>query len=179
MLLKDERKKFMPAPAGQHLGVCVDFVDEGIVDDTFQGRPRRVHKCRIVFELDPETSGLMENGKRFIISRRFTASLNEKATLRKFLEDWRSRPFTEAELEGFDTETLIGANALCQVIHKPSAKDPRDIYANIQTIMRAPKAMGWIEPSDGYTRVKDRLDENPPHHGDDEPPPPSDDDLPF
>jgi hypothetical protein len=52
------------------------------------------------------------------ISRRFTLSLNSKATLRSILESWRTRAFTDKELEGFDIKNLLGVNCQLSVIHE-------------------------------------------------------------
>jgi hypothetical protein len=158
---------FTPAPEGQYSAVCVDVVDLGIVETTWKGEKKEAHKCRVVFEIDEQ----METGKRFTVSQQFTASLNEKANLRKFLESWRGKPFTREELAGFDTEQLIGAPAVLQVVH-----NERDgtVYANINSVMKLMKGVGRLQPAGDYVRVKDRT----PKNGDG---PPDDDDsgLPF
>src|SRR5688572_1899141 len=114
LILRDSGKTFTPAPEGGHSAVCVDVVDLGIVKTEWKGKEKQVHKCRIVFEIGEQ----MENGQPFTVSQQFTASLSEKANLRKFLEAWRGRPFTPEELAGFDTEQLIHAPAVVQVVHR-------------------------------------------------------------
>jgi hypothetical protein len=169
-----EGTAFKLVPAGQYNAVCVDVVDLGIVKTTWQGNEREVHKCRIVFELDAVDR---ESGKRLTIGAYHTASLGEKANLRKFLEAWRGRPFTAEELKGFDTEVLIGVGALIQVVH---ATKGDKTYDNINSIMVPPRSMKWLEPSGAYTRVQDRpKDASGAPPADDEPPPHGDDDLPF
>jgi hypothetical protein len=150
MILKEEGKVFDLVPAGQYLGVCVDFVDIGMVETSWRGEKRMTHKCRIVFEL-AETNP--KTGDRYIAGERFTASLSEKANLRAFLEQWRGQPFTADELKGFDTEKLIGANAYVQIVH--NAKDDKT-YDNINSVMKPMKGTARLEPSGKYQRVKDR-----------------------
>lgn len=172
LVLKDSND-FQLAPEGQHQAVCVDVVDLGMVAVEWNGQKKTQHKCRIVWEIDE----LMPNGKRFTVRRQFTASLGSKASLRTFLEAWRGRPFTDAELAGFDTEQLIGVNALLQVVH---TKKGDRTYDNINAIMRLAKGMVPIEPSDSYVRVQDRTPEQ--KQPDDDAPAGinnSDDDLPF
>ena len=65
------------------------------------------------------------------VSSMFTLSLGKKAKLRPMLESWRGRPFTEAELEGFDLKNVLGANALLNIIH---TKKGDKTYANISTV---------------------------------------------
>lgn len=154
LILKDAGGgTFTPAPEGQHVAVCVDVVDLGIVKTEWKGEARTVHKCRIVFEIG-ET---MENGNRFTVSQMFTASLGEKANLRKFLESWRGRAFTKEELAGFDTEQLIGAPAVVQVVH---AEKGDKTYANINSVMKLMKGLPKLSPSNDYIRVKDRKEQN-------------------
>ena len=149
LILKDSGGNFTPAPDGPHPAVCVDVVDLGIVETSWQGQQRSTHKCRLVFEIE-ET---MDDGRRFTVNRQFTASLNEKASLRKFLESWRGRPFTKEELAGFDTEQLIGAPAVIQVVH---AEREGKVYANIDSVMKLMRGMPRLQPSGDYVRVRDR-----------------------
>ena len=168
-----EGTTFKLVPAGQYNAVCVDVVDLGIVKTTWQGKEKEVHKCRIVFELDAldET-----NGKPLTISAYHTASLSEKANLRKFLEAWRGRAFTGDELKGFDTEVLIGVGALIQVVHTTKGDKT---YDNINSIMVPPRTMKWLEPSGKYVRVQDRPKDASGAPPSDDAPPHDDDDLPF
>src|SRR4051794_3571047 len=105
---------FVLCPAGAHAGVCVDVIDLGIVESEFNGEKKKAHKVRVVWQIEEE----QDNGKRFTAGKRYTLSLHEKATLRKDLESWRGRPFTNQELDGFDLEKLLGIGALINVIHE-------------------------------------------------------------
>jgi hypothetical protein len=162
MLLKDNKKVFTPAPEGLHQAVCVDFVDLGEQETPWGKKP----KCRIYWQVDATDA---ESGERFLVTNTYTASLNEKATLRHHLEAWRGRKFTEKELQGFDTENLIGANCQLQVIHVPSKKDASVIFANIQAIVPIGKNTVRLAP-ENFTRVKDRItkDEEAPNSDDPE-----------
>lgn len=171
LVLKDTGD-FQLAPAGQHQAVCVDVIDKGMVTVEWNGNKKQQHKCRIVWEIDEK----MEDGRRFTVGRQFTASLSERANLRGFLEAWRGRAFTEDELAGFDTEQLIGVNALIQIVH---TKKGDRTYDNINSIMKIPKGMQRIEPTGSYVRVKDRTTDEQRADDDEFPPPLTDEDLPF
>lgn len=174
LVLKDTGATFTPAPEGQHVAVCVDVVDLGIVETTWKDQKKQVHKCRIVFEIGER----MQDGRPFTVSQQFTASLGEKANLRKFLESWRGRAFTKDELAGFDTEQLIGAPAVVQVVH---AEKGDRTYANINSVMKLMKGLARLAPSGQYIRVKDRVEQAPNGGPVDDGAPPVDDDdvLPF
>jgi hypothetical protein len=79
--------------------------------------------------------------------------LHEKARLRKDLESWRGRAFTDAELKNFDLEVLIGANCLLNVVQ--SSKNG-STYANVSAVMPIKKGMDKITPI-SYTRHVERV----------------------
>lgn len=85
-------------------------------------------------------------------SRNFTPTLNEKANFRKFLRSWFGRDLTKAELDGFDTETLIGKSGQIVVVHEHR---DGETYANIVacTPDKSPEPMA---ATGKYVRVKDR-----------------------
>jgi hypothetical protein len=135
---------FVPAPEGMHSAVGVDAIDLGKQETPWGPK----HKVVLVWEID----AVMEDGKRFTVRRRYTASLNEKSNLYKDLVAWRGRDFTPKELKGFDIEQVIGA--ACQVFVEHTQKDGQ-VYANVRVVTKAP-AGPKLAPSGQYIRVKDR-----------------------
>jgi len=165
---------YTPCPSGTHATRCVDVVDLGIVETNYGGKPKKQHKITIVWQ----TPEKRDDGKYFLVNKRYTLSLHEKAALRKDLEAWRGRPFTNEELEGWDVEAVIGVPAMLSVIH--NAQDG-NVYANVNAIMRLPKGMEPPPADPSYVRVQDR----PKDTGTGDQPPvdeswtPSDEDVPF
>lgn len=145
-------REWTPAPAGLHQGVCIDVVDLGNQEMTFAGKAKLTHRVRLWWALEEENPD--NGGQPFRVMRNFTASLHEKATLRKFLETWRGREFSVEELERFDLETLIGVNAQIQVVHN---KTGDRTYANVAAAISIGKGMTKMAIPDGYVRVKDRV----------------------
>lgn len=142
-----------PAPAGTHAAICVDVVDLGLITSDYAGKEKTQHKIYISWQIDEDR----QDGKPFLVSKRYTLSLHEKAGLRKDLQAWRGREFTQEELAGFDVESVIGAPALLSVIH--NTKDGQT-YANVNSIMKLPKSM--VSPSiRDYIRVCDRQEAAP------------------
>jgi hypothetical protein len=100
---------------GNWSAICIRVIDLGTQDGEFQGKPKSSRQCRIVWEL---TDQFDDNRKPLIIQRTYTSSLGEKANLRKDLESWRGRPFTSAELTGFDVKNILGKPCLLNLIKK-------------------------------------------------------------
>lgn len=140
-------------PEGQFTGRCIDVIDHGYVDTFWQGVKQVKHKITIRFYAGEHN----EEGKPLFVNSRFTLSLHENSALRPFLESWRAKKFTQAELEGFDVEVLIGVSALLSVIH--NEKDGKT-YANIMTAMKLPKGMESPYELPDYVRVCDRPKED-------------------
>ncbi|CAB4153050.1 hypothetical protein UFOVP612_39 [uncultured Caudovirales phage] len=104
---------------------------------------------RLVFETEVMDE---ENDRRFCIwSRGYTPSLGEKAALRKDLKKLMGRDLTQAELDEFDLEALIGHGVKLIIQHE--TKDDRT-YANISFM--APDKDKALKPSGKYTRIRDR-----------------------
>ncbi len=142
---------FQPAPAGLHQAVCIDVIDMGIVESVYGGKPKSQHKVRLAWVIDE----LTDEGQPFFVQKRYTLSLHEKSTLRKDLESWRGKPFTDEELKAFDLERLLGVNG--QVNVQQVEKNGKT-YANVISIVPLGKGMGKMGVPKDYVRAKDRED---------------------
>jgi hypothetical protein len=169
-----DSKTFEPAPAGLHQAVCVDVVDMGWLEVTYNGKTSKKHKIRIAWQIDEAR----DDGKRFLVQKRYTLSLHEKATLRHELEGWRGKAFTDAELkDGFDLEKLIGVNCFLNVVH---VQKNGQTYANVAGVVPLKKGMPPIQPA-SYVRVQDRTPEQTADAAmvENDLPTLTDDDIPF
>jgi hypothetical protein len=132
-------RDFEPVSAGVHTARCYQIIDLGHQTTEWQGTVKVLPKVRITWEICDEN---MSDGRPFSISREYTASIGPKATLRKDLEAWRNRPFTESELAAFSLENVLGAPCQLQIGH--TDKNGK-VYANINSIMSTPKGMSVPE----------------------------------
>ncbi len=116
---------------GIYLGTCFRIVDLGTSDQTYGKEVSKKTRLCITFEIveavDPNTNEtLMEDGRPYAVSKTYTASLHEAAALRKHLESWRGKSFTDEELGGFDVTDLLGCTARIEVGHT-EASESKDI----------------------------------------------------
>ncbi len=145
MKIKGNQKNFEPCPEHNGRGVCVDVTPTE--NKQTQYGPRDIF--RIVFETDK----LREDGTPYAVwSKGFTASLNEKASLRKFLRGWFGRDLTPQEMEDFDTETLLGKPAMLVVVHEIVENET---YANIAACT-PDRSDNPLKPSGKFVRKQDR-----------------------
>lgn len=129
------------APVGMQQAVCVFVNDIGNQPGEWQGKQLIRHQVIITWEIAEKMTQGEYEGMPFMLSKFYTLSLAEKANLRKDLESWRGKQFTEDELRGFDLERLIGAN--CYLNVTSTDKDKRRISA----ITPLPKGVPLITPS--------------------------------
>lgn len=132
---------FKRAPSGSHIAVCNLVADCGIQPGS-QAFPNPKRKLYLRFEIPGERVEYEKNGKQvegpLTIGSFYTASMNEKATLRKHLEGWRGKGFTDAEAAAFDISKLLGQACMLSVIETDSGGKT---YSNIQSIGKLPKGI--------------------------------------
>ncbi len=152
-IIAESGPAYEPAPEGTHSAVCCDVVDLGFVENQWGTK----HFVQVRWQIDY----LRGDDLRYELARRFTLSLHEKSALRPFLEAWRGKQFTEAELRGFDLEKLLDVACLLNVVHQE--REGR-IYAHVTASIALPKGADRISV-EGYVRVQDRAAEEPEDEG--------------
>jgi hypothetical protein len=143
------------------------MIELGTIKESFQGEDKMLHKVRIGWELPTEKKVFSEErGEQpCVISKEYTLSMNEKATLRKMLASWRGKDFTEAEAKSFDITKLLGVACMLNIIEKPSAKDASVVYNEIASVSPMIKGMecpSQVNPSfvfelDNFDKIKFEL----------------------
>lgn len=129
-------KEFEQAPIGNHLGRCVGMIDTGTQQGEYLGKTTHARKIVLRFELPNELISEGDwAGKPFVVSKFYTASLSEKANLRKDLVSWRGREFTPEELRGFESRNILDKPCMVNVTHTDKGK------AKISGITPVPKGM--------------------------------------
>ena len=124
---------FESASTGVVNAVCSNVYDIGMHEQEYQGNKKTVHQIIIMWEINETIKKGDFAGKRFVLTKRYTANLMNKSNLYKDLVAWRGIDFTEEEAKGFDLEKVIGANCLLNIGLSKNGKP------KITSIMRLPK----------------------------------------
>jgi|SRR5882672_2394830 len=149
-------KDFKKVPQGVHAAVCNLVCDCGVQPG---GKYKPQRKVYLRWEIPSERiewtdkEGHPHEGP-MTIGRFYTASLSEKATLRRDLENWRGKAFAKEELEGFDLFKILGTACQIMVAHNTEGGKT---YANITGIMGLKK--GDARPAAENTLIKYSPDE--------------------
>ena len=136
MIAKDNGGISIPPLAnGVYIAICSGLIDLGIqVSEQFGTKSR---KMIVQWTILGETVDV--NGEQLprIMHKQYGFSLGSKSNLRKDLEAWRGRAFTEEELNGFDLKNILNVPCQMQIITKERA-GKTDVN-NISGIMSLPK----------------------------------------
>ncbi len=166
LVAKSSGGNFDPLPEAVYNAVCFWVLDLGHHLNEKYGK--RDHAILIGWETPAERITVERDGVKMdlprMISKKYTLSLNEKANLRKDLQTWRGRVFTEKELEGFDIKNVLGKSCMIQVIHN---KKDEKTYANIAAIMPLMKGTEPLIPENplvfySMTDHRDQIPEGTP-----------------
>ncbi len=126
---------FERAPLGVINAVCSNVYDIGFHEQEYEGKKKTVHQIIIMWEINAKISKGEFTGKRFVLTKRYTANLMNKSNLYKDLVAWRGKDFSVEESKGFDIEKIIGANCLLNIAESKTGK------SKITSIMPLPKGM--------------------------------------
>lgn len=114
---------FKQVEPGTHPGRCFKIIDLGTQHSTYEGHEQVKKQVLINWELPTELIPDGEfKGQPYAVGRFYTASLNEKSNLRKDLEAWRGKAFTDEELDGFHLGKLLGQTCMLSVTHNTKGK---------------------------------------------------------
>lgn len=152
---KEESKQFPVHPEGQFLAVCVDVIDLGEKVADFAGKDKKLQK-RVAFvfrtgETNPENGQPLDIAKDFAMSM-FKKSNDSQAPLRKFLEQWRGKPYaTDDDAANVPLHKLEGRAVVLSIAHEPWKSDASKVNAVI--ISATPPLPGTVVPPvPPYTR---------------------------
>lgn len=129
---------FTELEPGSYLARCIRLIDIGTqAGGEYQGKKVK-DKKQVVIMWELPTEIIEEGdyaGNPRTISQFYTASTNEKAKLRKDLEAWRGKAFTQDEIDAFNLIGILGVPCMLSIGHKASGK------AEVKSVSKVPKGM--------------------------------------
>ena len=152
LILSVNTTTYEPIQEGTHTAVCDKVIDLGrqVGLEEFGGKvaPKVWIGWLVNDEVD-ENGGMKEKH----IGRIYTVSLDKKSSLRRDLEAWRGKPFTEEELAGFDLDNILGAGCMINVAHEQKNDKIRE---QIKGIVALPRGMKLEKPAEMISFVLDK-----------------------
>ncbi len=141
-----------PEP-GTYAAICYKLIDIGTQEGEYQGQKTVRRQVILGWELSEKMTTGDNAGKPFIVSKFYTQSLNEKATLRHDLAGWRGRDFTPDELAGFDARKILGNSCMLSLTLSDKGKIKVSSVSKLLKGMEAPKQVNpsiflSLEPQD-------------------------------
>jgi len=153
---------FIPVPTGMHLARCYRIIDLGTQESTYMGNVKQLHKAMFQFEVHSEDAQgnptVTSKGDPMTVSKNFTVTLADKASLRKDLQTWRGKDFTKEELDGFELKNVLGQWAMLSVVE---TQNNGNTYTNIATINPVPASIKKNGLPEGKNELKIFSIDNP------------------
>lgn len=145
-------KEYKLAPVGLHLARCYGIIDLGTQTTTYNDQTKHLRKIMVNWELHGEDDEgnplIMEDGAPMSVSKTYTMSFADMATLRKDMESWEGRKFSDEEARRFDLSKILDDWFMLNVVHRVSPSNGKT-YANVGAISPVPKVLvkhGFPEP---------------------------------
>ena len=133
MKIKDRAKpKVPPVEPGVYMAVCIGFIDLG--EQYSEKFKSYSSKGMYVWELPGETIEIDGEQKPRQLSKEFTISASSKSNLRKFIESWNGKSYSDDDFMEFDLFDQIGRPCQLNVVLNESKE-----YANVDNLMPLPK----------------------------------------
>jgi hypothetical protein len=132
---KKEGGNFSQVDPGMYPARCYSMIEIGTIETEFNGEKKKAHKVNITWELPTELA-VFKDGERpmpYVVSKTYTLSMHEKSTLRRDLESWRGKGYTEEEAKRFDITKLLGQPCNLNIIHE-AGKEPGKTYVRVASI---------------------------------------------
>jgi hypothetical protein len=134
--IKPEGTDFAKVEPGTYMARCYSMIELGTILSEYNGETKERKMVNITWELPEELAVFKEEKgpEPYVVSKTYTLSMHEKSTLRKDLESWRGKGFTDAEAAKFDITKLLGVPCLLTVTHKPGVQDATKTYTVVTSI---------------------------------------------
>jgi len=146
---------FKNLPAGTHMAVCTQIVDIGLQSGSAM-YPSPKQKVVMRFEVPSERIEFDNKDAPAVIMKEFTASMSEKSTLRKWLESWRGKKFTDDEASDFDVAKILGQSVMLSVVSETKNGKER---SNIAGFSAMPKGIPPVK-AEGEVFIHDAEHDN-------------------
>lgn len=146
MKIKDRAKpKAPPVEPGVYMAVCIGFIDLGEqYSEMFKSHSV---KGMYVWELPGETIEIDGEQKPRQLSKEFTISSSSKGNLRKFIESWNGKSYSDDEFLEFDLFDQIGKPCQLNVVLNETKE-----YSNVDNLMPIPK--GFPAPTTDTKQIR-------------------------
>lgn len=119
-------------PAGMHIARCYAIIDLGTQNTSWQGQPKQVPQVQFSFELPSQLHVFDQNKgpQPMSVHQTYTLSSGDRAKLPKVLKTWGKMTKDPVITADF-IKVYLGKFCTITVEHRPSTKNPNEVYANI------------------------------------------------
>ena len=143
------KPKVPPVEPGVYMAVCIGFIDLG--EQYSEKFKSYTNKGMYVWELPGETIEIDGEQKPRQLSKEFTISASNKSNLRKFIETWNSKSYSDEDFMEFDVFEQVGKPCQLNVVLNETKE-----YSNVDNLMPIPR--GFPAPTTDTKLIKWDMD---------------------
>ena len=143
------KPKVPPVEPGVYMAVCIGFIDLG--EQYSEKFKSYTNKGMYVWELPGETIEIDGEQKPRQLSKEFTISASNKSNLRKFIETWNSKNYSDEDFMEFDVFEQVGKPCQLNVVLNETKE-----YSNVDNLMPIPR--GFPAPTTDTKLIKWDMD---------------------
>lgn len=138
-------KKRELIPEGSYDAICYGVIELGTHTRVSKFGTKTNPEIMLMFEIPELEMTYEKDGKEVtaprVINQKFNQFMADKANLRKFLEAWRGKSFTDEEVSSFSVENVLGKGITLAIEHSQDGK-----YANIKSVAPLHKSVKLGKP---------------------------------
>ena len=124
-------------PKGAHVAKCITVIDLGTGPETWKEETKIQRKINVTWALPKCLIEVDGEQRPMTISKKYTASTDPKATMRKHIDTWLS--LKPEKIAKFDPETFLNKEALVTVTHYEKATG--ETGATVSTVTSLPEGL--------------------------------------
>ena len=138
-------KKRELIPEGQYDAICYGVIELGTHTRVSKFGTKTNPEIMLMFEIPELEITYEKDGQEVtaprVINQKFNQFMADKANLRKFLEAWRGKSFTDDDINSFTPDKVLGVGCQLSIEHSADGN-----YANIKTIAPLHKSVKLGKP---------------------------------
>jgi len=159
-IIKQSETSYTLIPPGNYPARCYGVVSLGTQQPS---NPQFSAQFKVVLMFEFPTETIERDGKTKPLGitqflNAYLGSSKKPSKTAQFLTAWRGKPFTEAELKGFDLAKVIGVPCLISITHEDKGGKIREVISSIAPPLKGMAIPPQFNPSVHY-EVEDKRNE--------------------
>jgi len=132
---------------GQHVGRIYSIIILGTIPDTYQGVTKQMLKAQVTMEFTDNMHQFEDGLKPLVYSQKFTLSMGDSASLRKFVNQVLGVSLNDTQAKVFNVFELLDKSVNVVVAHKAKQNGGmKEVLTSVMPLMQGQQAPQGFNP---------------------------------